>query len=73
MPLVDGDKTRILDAPLLAGSRVMYTELPDRAFPVKDDFAQVPVESKICRVGPGDGREPERRPKTWRVIATAFM
>src|SRR4051794_19859393 len=51
VPLVDLDKTLIFRIPPLSRGGVVHLESSNRAHPIEDDFADVPVKSKVGRVG----------------------
>jgi hypothetical protein len=64
VPLVNLDEALTFGIPPSTRDRIVHFEAPDGALPVKDDFANVPVESKIGRVGFGHRLDGERRPET---------
>lgn len=66
MPFVGGDEAFILETMLLRGCRIVHAKFADRAFPVEDQFASVPVHPQVGRVRLADDAEDERCPANER-------
>ena len=66
MPSVDLYKTFVFGIPPSSRPGVVDLQTANRALPVEDDFADMPVEPKVGRVSLGYCSDCERRPEQFR-------